>query len=52
MALTATNIPLLIQAGEFSCLRCGSDRCRGAVDRGLRPLTNPLAGFCNRCEHR
>ena len=50
MALTATNIPLLMQAGQFSCLRCGSTDAAAQLIAGFA-LTNPLAGFCNRCEH-
>ena len=42
--------PLLLQAGQFSCPRCGPvNAVAQLVTTGA--LTNPLMGFCNRCEH-
>ncbi len=41
---------LLMQPGQFSCPRCGSTSAVAQlVTTGA--VTNPLAGFCCRCEH-
>ena len=41
---------LLMQPGQFVCPRCGpTDAVAQLVTAG--ELLNPLAGFCNRCEH-
>ncbi len=50
MALTAPNMPLLIPAGLFTCPRCGpANAVAQLVSAGA--TANPLAGFCDRCEH-
>lgn len=42
--------PLLLQAGQFRCPRCGAiDAVAQLVSAGN--LANPVAGFFNRCEH-
>jgi len=39
-----------MQSGQFTCPRCGpTNAVAQLVTTGA--LTNPLAGFCNRCEH-
>ncbi len=43
--------PLLLQAGQFSCPRCGSGPGTVAQLISSGALTNPLFGQCNRCEH-
>ena len=41
---------LLIQPEQFSCPRCGpTNAVAQPITAGA--LTNPLAGFCHRCEH-
>ena len=41
---------LLMQPGQFSCPRCGpTNAVAQPITAGA--LTNPLAGFCHRCEH-
>jgi hypothetical protein len=52
MAVTAANQPLLIPQNLFRCPRCGtaaSIPTAQLVSAGAQ--LNPLAGFCNRCEH-
>ncbi len=50
---SAASMPLLVPDGLFLCPRCGSS---GAVPSAkliwAGMLGAPLAGFCNRCEHR
>ena len=42
---------LLLQPGQFTCPRCGpASAAAQLVSAGA--VTNPLAGFCSRCEHR
>lgn len=43
----ASNMPLLIPAGAFTCPRCGV----GAQLLNTGSLANAVAGRCNRCEH-
>jgi hypothetical protein len=47
----ASNFPLLVEAGLFSCPRCGSGP--GTVAQLVAPggLANSLTGICCRCEH-
>ena len=41
---------LLMQSGQFTCPRCGgTNAVAQLISAGA--LANPLAGFCNRCEH-
>ena len=41
---------LLLQPGAFTCPRCGgTNAVAQLVSTGA--VLNPLAGFCNRCEH-
>jgi hypothetical protein len=46
----ATNMPLLIPDGLFTCPRCGpTNAVTQLIATGS--LANPLAGRCRRCEH-
>ncbi len=43
--------PLLLQAGQFSCPRCGSGPGTVAQLVTTGAALNPLIGHCSRCEH-